>query len=418
MSYLSTSQMNHLLDQLSSKYECLLEARKNLETDCLRLRDNIDQQVLQIHSLSEEFRKLKQEFIAKKGVIEKNFEKANEESNEPNYENSPEWELDTLVPPEKITCPVIIGLIAEIYDLSPICSTSFSQDGNFLAIGTDKTLRVYAIEQDDFAFEYTIGDKDQEVSQNHIRSILFSKDGQKLITGSEDACVRMFNIPNKVLTDTININNGEIFQVQISHNEEFIVIASGNGSVTVFPLNDFTRKREFKCSDSTAATTVAISDDDKYLFVGYSNTNIGIWDIESGKQIYYQSCHVNGIYSLILIENSTRLVTASLGKTIKIWDIVIEDEKATLNPSKTLEGHQEYVLTLAADPTYKWLVSGSKDLTVRISDLKTGEMIYSLKGHTNTILTVAFNPNGSMFCSGSADKTVKLWSISPEQAIE
>jgi WD40 repeat protein len=76
----------------------------------------------------------------------------------------------------------VISLLAEILDVSVICSTAFSPDGNWLVVSSDKTLRVYDIDKDDFLMQHSLNDSPQK-STNHIRSIAWTRDSLKLICG-------------------------------------------------------------------------------------------------------------------------------------------------------------------------------------------------------------------------------------------
>ena len=44
-------------------------------------------------------------------------------------------------------------------------------------------------------------------------------------------------------------------------------------------------------------------------------------------------------------------------------------------------------------------------------DLKTGRTIHRLLGHTHDIRALAFVPGGEFILSGSRDKTLKLWNL-------
>ena len=50
---------------------------------------------------------------------------------------------------------------------------------------------------------------------------------------------------------------------------------------------------------------------------------------------------------------------------------------------------------MAVTPNGAQVVSGSKDMTVKVWDLASGLLLRSLEGHTNSVSTVAITPDGS-----------------------
>ncbi|KAL4966320.1 WD40 repeat domain-containing protein [Aspergillus stella-maris] len=78
---------------------------------------------------------------------------------------------------------------------------------------------------------------------------------------------------------------------------------------------------------------------------------------------------------------------------------------------QTLEGHSDWILSVAFSHDSQMVASGSyNDNTVKLWDAKTGLELQTLKGHSHSILSVAFSHDDSqMVASGSNDNTVKLW---------
>ena len=74
-----------------------------------------------------------------------------------------------------------------------------------------------------------------------------------------------------------------------------------------------------------------------------------------------------------------------------------------------LEGHSEGVLSVAWSPTSGQLVSGSKDKTAVVWDVKSGLKVSELKGHTYWVRSVAWSQEGKQIATGSDDKTVLVW---------
>ena len=63
------------------------------------------------------------------------------------------------------------------------------------------------------------------------------------------------------------------------------------------------------------------------------------------------------------------------------------------------------------DPDGRVFASASADLTVKVWDTATGELLHDLREHERPVLTVAFSPDGHLLASASADRTVKVWEV-------
>lgn len=109
--------------------------------------------------------------------------------------------------------------------------------------------------------------------------------------------------------------------------------------------------------------------------------------------------HNGGIYCL-QFDNSI-LVTGSRDRNLKVWDI------KTGRLKFTLEGHSGSVLCLQFD--HRYLITGSSDSTLIVWDIHTGEKIKSLVGHGESVLNVKLLGNTVVSCS--KDRTVRIWDL-------
>ncbi len=64
------------------------------------------------------------------------------------------------------------------------------------------------------------------------------------------------------------------------------------------------------------------------------------------------------------------------------------------------------------------LATASLDKTVKLWDPTTGQVIKTLSGHTNMVSGTSFSPDGKMLATASLDKTVKLWDPTTGQVIK
>ena len=442
-----------ILDSINSEYEVLLESKTKLENECQKLNEFIEIQIQNIQQLNLDFQKLKHEFASRQEAfspkqmippaqtmlppvppIQQQIEEQPQIQQQPPQipqQQAPQppateeaieqsFEIVQMGQNETYQTDNIMAL-AEIVDVSVICSAAFSPDNTSLAIGSNKTLRVYNINLDQFLLQFVI-DGPEDVS-NHIRTVSWTPDSRFIIAGGEDHNIRIFDMGNKgSLIATFEAGEGEVFQLECSRRGNFFVAVTGDGALTVWDLSHDPAKRYTKLwqvkretndpNHKIIATSLSLSEDDRFVAVGYDDNYVAIWDLETHSCAYSSEMHSLGVYAIKFIPGDQRLATASLDSTVKLWNIRYTEKGIELDLWRTLTGHTNYALCLAVDPTGKWLISGSKDMTAIFTNLEKGEMAFKLKSHSNSIITVAFNSNGTMFATGSGDKSIKIWQIS------
>jgi WD40 repeat protein len=99
------------------------------------------------------------------------------------------------------------------------------------------------------------------------------------------------------------------------------------------------------------------------------------------------------------------------------WLRPLRPSLATLDPCliRTLQGHIGMVTAVAVTPDGGYIVSGSRDATLRVWDLVTGETKRTLLGHTGPITAVAVAPDGDYVISSSYDRTLRVWDLATGQ---
>jgi eukaryotic-like serine/threonine-protein kinase len=75
------------------------------------------------------------------------------------------------------------------------------------------------------------------------------------------------------------------------------------------------------------------------------------------------------------------------------------------------------VCSVAFSPHGKRLVSAGADGTVKIWDLKKGEVIRALPAHDDSVVSVAFHPLGKHVASAGLDRKVKVWDLATGRAV-
>jgi WD40 repeat protein len=116
--------------------------------------------------------------------------------------------------------------------------------------------------------------------------------------------------------------------------------------------------------------------------------------------------HSDWVYSVAFSHDSTKLASASRDKTVKVWDA---SSGACLH---TLEDHSSDVNSVAFSHDSTKLASASYDKTVKVWDASSGACLHTLEGHSDGVRSVVFSHDSTTRASASLDKTVKVWDAS------
>ena len=70
---------------------------------------------------------------------------------------------------------------------------------------------------------------------------------------------------------------------------------------------------------------------------------------------------------------------------------------------------------MAVTPDGRRAVSGSRDRTLRVWDLESGQTVRTLEGHAKAVTAVAVTPDGCRAVSASYDWTLRMWDLESGQ---
>lgn len=101
----------------------------------------------------------------------------------------------------------------------------------------------------------------------------------------------------------------------------------------------------------------------------------------------------------------------SLKSGNQLENIAKETREKRIQNTNRLRGHSAPVKAIAIGPKGYILASGSADSSIRLWNLKTGQLLHRFLAHRDTVNTIAINPNGHRLVSGSLDRTILAWNL-------
>ncbi|KAL2887565.1 Vegetative incompatibility protein HET-E-1 [Ceratocystis lukuohia] len=277
-----------------------------------------------------------------------------------------------------------------------VTSVVFSKDGQRLASGSaDNTVKIW---------DATSGACVQTLEGHHqeVASVVFSNDGQRLASGSWDKTVKIWDVSSGACVQTLENHDSRVTSVVFSNDGQRLASGSWNSTVKIWDVTSGACVQTLGGHNSRV-TSVVFSNDGQRLASGSWDSTVKIWDVTSGACVQTLGGHNSRVTSVVFSNDGQRLASASQDSTVKIWDVT---SGACV---QTLEGHDSQVTSVVFSNDGQRLASGSLDTTVKIWDATSGACVKTLEGHHSGVRSVMFSNDGQRLASGSADTTVKIW---------
>jgi S1-C subfamily serine protease len=268
---------------------------------------------------------------------------------------------------------------------------------------------VAALPPNNFPTQYLLANN-LEGHQDIVNSVVISSDKKRVITGSWDNTIKVWNAQTGQLEQTLVGHESLVNSVALSGDGNTLVSGSDDGTVKVWNLQTG-ESRQTLTGHNDVVNSVAITLDGKTAVSASDDETIRVWNLETGKSKLSLTGHEDWINCVAISTDGTTVVSASSDETVRVWD---------LNNGKlerTLKGHTDVVNTVAISPDGTTIASGSDDETVKIWDWKAWELKHTFNTSGGWVNSVAISSDGKKVASGSDDSLIRVWSLENYQPL-
>jgi len=169
---------------------------------------------------------------------------------------------------------------------------------------------------------------------------------QELLVASEDGSVSIWNLNTLQLVHTLKISNDTIRSISITPNEEQVVFGCRDTTIQVYNLTDYSHISSLK-DHTMAVFTVQHSPDGQYLLSGARDAQIKVWDTATLTLKQSIPAHLFAVNHILFHPTEPYFASASMDKSIKIWGADDFKLYKVINREKGYAGHQLSVNKLA-----------------------------------------------------------------------
>lgn len=218
-----------------------------------------------------------------------------------------------------------------------------------------------------------------------IWDVMFTPDGGRLISVSDDKTIRLWDVESGEVIDTLRGRVGDGHEGKL-----------------------------FAGALSPDGHTLAVGG-----YLSYDNDSeygrIRLINIDTREQTGLLQGHGNVIFALAFSPDGQWLASGSSDDTVRIWDVTkAMDAGEKASAAAVLEGHTGDVYGVAFSPDGGKVVSASYDHTLRLWQKNSGGRFSAansieMKKHSAEVRCVAWSPDGRYIVSGGLDDKILLW---------
>ncbi|MFA6186461.1 MAG: WD40 repeat domain-containing protein [Phycisphaerae bacterium] len=235
-----------------------------------------------------------------------------------------------------------------------------------------------------------------------VYSLAYSPGSDKLLSGSSDGTVRIWDISRKEKDKLVTKCETKIRGVCWAPNGEFVAVDSG-GNIEVIDSCSLSKLSSFE-KHSLSMSKVAVSHDSRYIASG-DVSEVVVWDAKTRKEKCHLCGHKGHIYDIAFFNKENKIASCSHDGTICVWDI--SKEKA-INHFK---GHASEVYSISISSDDALLISGSEDKSIRVWDINKKSAWIKRSDHKDIVSGIVMSQDYQLVASWSED-FIKIWDSS------
>jgi WD40 repeat protein len=238
-----------------------------------------------------------------------------------------------------------------------------------------------------------------------VYSICFLADMNMLAVAGGDPGirgeVRLIDFATGSLKKVIALSADVILDVAIRPQRQHLVMGGADGMIRIVKSDDFTEVRTI-ASHADWVTAVAWSDDGTRLASASRDKSVKVYDGDSGELLLSYTGHGMPVRNVLFASDGKTLFSTASDNQLHRWSITDGAKVAGIGVGG------DAFQTLRVGESI-WL--SSSDRNVRLFDSTTNTVTRTMAGHQDWVVALASSPDSMRLASGSMDGEVRIWNV-------
>lgn len=256
-----------------------------------------------------------------------------------------------------------------------------------------------------------------------VHALAFSQDGKRLVSGSHDNAVIVWDAETGAVIKTLRGHDGWVQACSLTGDGRLAVSASHDGRVKFWDVQGYEEARVLRGhvldGHLDAVLAAAYSPDGRRVATASRDRTAKSWDASTGAELLqFREGHEFTTATAMFFPDGKRLLTTAVDNTTRIWDVATGSELAETRLEGTgLRG------SAAVSHDGRWIVTGSlrpqqgDAWSAKLWNAADGRLVHELQGHKTEVSAVAFSPDDRLVFSGDRNGRGVLWNRETREPI-
>lgn len=302
-----------------------------------------------------------------------------------------------------------------------ITSLTFSPSGDWVALGSAALgqLLVWEWRSESYVLK-------QQGHYYDVSAVSFSPDGSYLVTGADDAKVKVWTLMNGFCFVTFADHTAPVTAVAFAPSGHAVLSASLDGTVRAYDLVRYRNFRTMTTPTPVQFSSLSIDPGGEIVVAGSSDSfQIFVWSLKTGRLLDVLAAHEGPVIALSFAPNASLLASGSWDKTVRTWDVF--SGKGGVEELR----HSHDVLALAWRPDGRQLASSTLDGQIYLWDPIEAELQATIHGRRDiaggrlrsdrrtaentssgrAFTSLAYSADGAYLLAGGSSKYVCMYDV-------
>ncbi|KAF3912824.1 Xenin [Arthrobotrys entomopaga] len=259
-----------------------------------------------------------------------------------------------------------------------------------------------------------------------INALIYTPDGQRVITTADDGKVKIWDITSGFCVATFTEHTSGVTACAFAKRGNVLFTASLDGSIRAWDLLRYRNFRTFTAPSRLQFTSLAIDPSGEVVCAGSLDSfDVHLWSVQTGQLLDSLAGHEGPVSSLSFASDGSSLVSGSWDHTVRIWSIFgrtqlsepLHMKSDVLSVAFRPDGRQIAACTLDGEVNF-WSVEdaaqtghvdGTRDVSGgrRISDRRTAASSAAGKNFN----TITYSADGACVLVGGNSKYIVLYDV-------